>query len=300
VEGRSNMNNAIFLPFDNNFTLYARACINSIKRNFPEHPRMLVLYDGSEPAFLSFLAGMDNLDLVKTSDMNEIFARFGLQDSDVNDKRFLLYKYLAWSELFEPYDNVLYLDVDTLVLRPLDEMLSTAEFLIIPDNEIRADARVFQVAEYANSQLLELLHEDGLPLFDQREDMCNAGVFVIPKKFRTNQHLRQLLNIRQRYDRFFAHADQSVISIWCRLNAIRYTPRFDFNFQQAMLNSDIKGYDENNVYIIHFSTTFKPNTMGIVRWNRIDFSTKKRLIKLFFSYANEELSSIESPPSLSS
>jgi lipopolysaccharide biosynthesis glycosyltransferase len=212
----------------------------------------------------------------------------------------LLYKYLAWSELFEPYDNVLYLDVDTLVLRPLDEMLSTAEFLIIPDNEIRADARVFQVAEYANSQLLELLHEDGLPLFDQREDMCNAGVFVIPKKFRTNQHLRQLLNIRQRYDRFFAHADQSVISIWCRLNAIRYTPRFDFNFQQAMLNSDIKGYDENNVYIIHFSTTFKPNTMGIVRWNRIDFSTKKRLIKLFFSYANEELSSIESPPSLSS
>ncbi|HEY9718624.1 MAG TPA: glycosyltransferase, partial [Trichormus sp.] len=140
------MNNAIFLPFDNNFTLYARACINSIKRNFPEHPRMLVLYDGSEPTFLSFLAGMDNLDLVKTSDMNEIFARFGLQDSDLNDKRYLLYKYLAWSELFEPYDNVLYLDVDTLVLRPLDDMLSSAEFLVIPDNEIRADARVFQVA----------------------------------------------------------------------------------------------------------------------------------------------------------
>ena len=102
----------------------------------------------------------------------------------------MLYKYLAWSELFEAYDNVLYLDVDTLVLRPLDDMLSTAEFLIIPDNEIRADARVFQVTEYANNHLLELLKEDGLPLFDERQDMCNAGVFVIPRDFRTNKHLQ--------------------------------------------------------------------------------------------------------------
>jgi lipopolysaccharide biosynthesis glycosyltransferase len=294
------MNNAIFLPFDNNFVLYARACINSIKRNFPEHPRILVLYDGSEPTFLSFLAGIDNLELVKTSDMNETFAAFGVKDPDVDDKRYLLYKYLAWSKLFDPYDNVLYLDVDTLVLRPLDELLSTVEFLIIPDNEIRADARVFQITEYANNDLLELLKEDGLTLFDQRQDMCNAGVFVIPKSFRTKEHLQQLVDIRQRYAKFLAHADQSVISIWCRLNAIPYTPRFDFNFQTAMLNSDIKGFDENNVSIIHFSTVFKPNTMSIVRWNRIDFPTKKRMIKLFFSYANDESSAAESPHTSSS
>jgi lipopolysaccharide biosynthesis glycosyltransferase len=277
------MKNAMFLAFDDKCEILARACFNSIKRNYPQHPQILVHYAGSSPAILELLQSIERLELIRDMDVKALTDSFAWT---ADASRVYFYRYFAWSDIFSNFDNILYLDVDTLILKPLDEMLDTAGFLIVPNHE--PGTAVFRPKEFDNPELQALLNEDKLPLLQEMDDMCNAGVFVIPKQYRTPAYRQQLFEITRRYKRFLAFADQSAISIWCKINEIGYSRRFDFNFQSPLFNSDLSGYSEDNIQVLHFSWPTKPHTFDFMRWGRIDRPARLRLAKLFFSYVYDK------------
>jgi lipopolysaccharide biosynthesis glycosyltransferase len=288
---KNSENHAIFLAFDQGYAALGRACLNSIKRNFPNHPHIIVSYDGCDPEFLSFLRSFRDLEIISPIDIRAITG-----DSDDELAEILAgewregveYKYFAWTERFENYDNVLYLDIDTLVLAPLDELFSKTDFFVVTDPAQGKHCRVFKLDRRADAELHKRLNEDSLPLFEDQYQMCNSGVFVVPRHLRTREHLDQLLHLRRRYRGYCKFPDQSVISMWCYLNHFAYSQRYQFNFQTFMFNSDITGYDEKNISILHFSGPYKPTTLDFSRWGQIDKPTRIRLAKLFYSHLYED------------
>lgn len=273
------MNNAIFLAFDDKHASYARACLNSLRRNYPRHPDIHVFYDGSSSDVQTFLATIPHLHLVPAIDVPSLA---GDVDLGVVNNAGIFYKYFAWTDYFSQYDNVLYLDVDTLVLQPLDELISSTDAQFIANHE--PTSRIFRGVPSQNATLSRLLSEDGLPELDDMDDMCNAGVFVLTSTYRTPSQLNSLKRVTQRYDRFSRYADQSAISIWCRINEIAFPCSYQYNFQTPLFDSDLNGYDLQNIAIVHFSSKHKPDTIDFLRWGRVPKPIRKRLINLYFAY----------------
>lgn len=274
------MNNAIFMTFDDRFSKLARACLKSLMKNYPEHPRLFVYYDGKNDRILKFLHGIPNSQLMPKIEIPGISHRLNL--GEVGSPT-VYYRYFAWSDFFADFDNVLYLDVDTLVLRPLDELFDTTEFFVVDNREPDQSVRVFDPADLKEEGLCSLLAQDQLPTMQGVGDMCNAGVFVIPKKLRSLQSQKQLVEITNRYNRYLKFADQSAISLWCCQNNIQFSTKYEFNYQVTFFNSEIHR-QLRDIYLLHFSSPRKPNTKEFREWKRIELSLRIGLSSLFFRY----------------
>jgi|GEM_PF-1217750 len=253
------MNHAIFLVFDDAYSRQATACLKSIEANYPGHPRILACYDGSDPAVLAFLDAVENLERVPYEQDD---ARLpGIHLGVVNSPK-VFHRYLLWSEKFDAYDAILHLDVDTLVLKPLDALFETDEFFAVSDHSNTPAYRVFRAGLEQDQQLLAMLAEDGLPFPGGQDDMINAGVFVIPRRYRTRAQYDKLWELTRRYNSYLLFADQSAISLWCHLNGIRIATDYRFNFQAWFFYSDHFFYDGffgpafsvDDIHVLHFSS----------------------------------------------
>lgn len=276
------MKNAIFLTFDDKFSLYARACLNSMARNYSEHPELLVFFQGRDPEMLEYLRSFKRLTLIPRLNLEPLdsgwhlgYARSGI----------VYHRYCLWTELFNGYDNVLQLDVDTLVLKPLDELFAHTEFFAVPNHCHIPHVRVFSPGAINDGALLSMLKEDGLPAFDGPDDMCNAGVYLMPKHYRTPEQCELLMHITRKYNRFFLFADQSALSVWCKLNAIEYSRSYEYNFQVNHFGT--MHYDLDDIAILHYSSNFKPDTMDFMLRRDITVDRRRQLAQLFFSYLDE-------------
>lgn len=278
------MKNAIFLTFDDNFALYARACLNSMTRNYPDHPELLVFYQGQDPQMLKFMGGIDRLTLL--SDLNQKEISSGWNPGLGRTTRIIYDRYCLWTDFFDQYDNLLHLDVDTLILKPFDELLTRQEFVAMPDHSQVPHVRLFTPGSTQNNALLQMLKEDELPLFEGQDDMCNAGVFLLPKKYRTEDQHKLLLYLTTRYNDYLMFADQSAISLWCKWNKIDYMPAFEYNFQ--INHFETLNYKLDDISILHYSTKHKPDKIEFMLRKDVTSDLRRQLASLFFSYLDEE------------
>lgn len=274
------MKNAIFITFDDRFSSLARACLKSLVQNYPEHPQLFVYYDGKSERILKFLQGIPNTQLVPKIEIPGISDSLNL--GEVGSAT-VYYRYFAWGDFFADFDNVLYLDVDTLILRSLDDLLDTSEFFVVENREPTQSVRVFDPNDLQDEGLCSLLAQDQLPTMQGEADMCNAGVFVIPRKLRSLQSQQQLVEITNRYNRYLKFADQSAISLWCRKNNIQFSTKYEFNYQITFFNSQLDRR-LRDIYVLHFSSVRKPGTRKFLKWKRIALSLRIGLSLLFLKY----------------
>ncbi|MEO5976059.1 MAG: glycosyltransferase [Chryseolinea sp.] len=251
------MNNGIVLMFDDGYFKYARLCINSIKDNYPKHPEILVFYDGNDPKKIAFLKRKNNLRIMHYEPNYE--KSIGLKMKGLNlgiaDNYKVFFKYLLWTDVFSAYDNLLHLDADTMVLKPLDQLFKTNEFFAV-DNGYDF---LFNQHMAKSPKLMRMLREDKIEYVDQKIQMMNAGVFMIPKRYRNGKQLTRLLELTKRYNRHMRFGDQSGISLWCHVNDISFNQLFQYNFAGYYYTNLIENFDYSNIHVFHFSAGWKPD-----------------------------------------
>ncbi len=264
---------AILMTFDQRYLNYGLACLQSMSVHYPDHPDVYVCYEGEHPQDLERIYGFERVYPITFLDSDQQIE--GLDYGLVGSKQVYM-RFYAWSHVFDVYEKVMYLDADCLVLHPLDHMFQETDFYILADLMTKAaDCWVFKL-EYANDMQFQLLlKEDGFVYEDLQYTMCNAGVFVVPKKYRTPGYAEELWEIARKYNHYLKLGDQSVISIWCAKHGIQGKHRFEDNLQTAGLFyfnqdleiGDIRGYSSGKtpLNIFHFSY-LKPHALITQRY----------------------------------
>lgn len=244
------MENCIFLTFDDVYYNYARICLNSFEANYPDHPSIKIIYTGKDDEIRKSLSARHNVEVMDYElDMNQFDKlNLGLLTSHMIYARFVL-----WTELFDKFNKVLYLDCDTIVLKPFPEVFERDDFFAISDNTIQ---KVFLDNETISPSptFLAALEKDRMNLDEVNNKMINSGFFLLPKKYRTQVHLAQIWNIIATYNDYIQYSDQSIISIWMHLNGIKSSDLYQYNFQtQFILKDTLQLLGADNIKIMHYS-----------------------------------------------
>jgi len=192
------------------------------------------------------------------------------------DMAITYFKLNAWSYKYDEYDNILYIDTDTLVLKPLDELLDSEEFAIMKDP-------ILMNFINKTEKLTALLKEDDLHNHFNNKIECpmiNAGLFVLPKKYRTKETHDYIQYLRDRYNPFNFYADQAIITLWWLKNKIPAMLSRNYNF--FSLNFNRVEFDLDPIYVIHF-IIIKPCDKEFMEWKLLK-RYKNELSELFNHY----------------
>ena len=263
--------NAIFLAFDDGYMDYAKVCISSILKNYPNYPEILIFYNDNNEENLKYFEGIDRIS-IHSFDLD--FLDYNRVDLNPNNSNLVFVRHLLWSERFKEYDNILYLDADTLILRPLDELFSREDFYAVYDLTPPGHS-IFKNESHNDEQLLKLLSEDGISISFDQFSMMNSGVFLIPKKYRTKKHFDKLIELTYRYNPYAFIPDQTSISLWCHYNMIEFSDNLIYNFQLCFFTHPtvfFKKLSQPNyladIHIIHY-TWWKPGNTFYSRFLNI-------------------------------
>ncbi|MFM7852926.1 MAG: glycosyltransferase, partial [Flammeovirgaceae bacterium] len=234
--------------FDDSYFKYAKPCLTSLKSNYPNHPPVKVLYNGNSKEVLLFIDSLPNVEMMN---FEPDWKQFDNLEHEHVGSPMIYARFLLWSPDFDEFDNVVYMDCDTIVLQPFEEITTIGDFFCVSDN---SEEGIF-LSNYLNDpQLKGLLADQGLDLDKINVEMVNSGFFVLPKKFRTAHYREQLWSISQRYNQYIHHGDQSVISIWCHLNKFPLSTRFEYNFQTRHIFTDVvMKIQRHQIKILHYS-----------------------------------------------
>jgi lipopolysaccharide biosynthesis glycosyltransferase len=270
------MRNAIFVAFDDMHWHYAMNCFNSIRDNYPFHPDILVYYNGFRKERIAWLKGQAWLKLFLNPELPKDLIAYKYHKDVVSDM--VYYKYLLWTEQFDNYDNILHLDVDTIILSSLNELFEKTDFFVVKNNLYFKELQVLDTNKDNRAILKLRLSNVGLN-FPQQGDMINAGVFLIPKKYRTPEYYNTLLNITRVFLPYLKYADQSALSLWCMLHNIKPSEDYSYNFQMPLFNKflvprykstgsifSFKKDILNSIRIIHYSGSIKPDREKFMKW----------------------------------
>lgn len=257
------MRNAVFLTFDDAYWDHARACLNSIRVNYPGYPLLLISYDGTSPAIRRWLSRLRRAELASPDRFRLSCEGFpaGPVASEMVYRRYAL-----WGDEFSGLDSILGLDVDTLVLKPLDGLFLHDEFFAVSNHCFYDDVRVFGADRSDNPELMSLLDEDGLSYPSRADDMINAGVFLLPRRRRSRFEQEGLVSLTRRYARWLAYADQSAISLWMHRHRIRASHTYAYNLQARLLRDRGLGLKLSDAAVLHFSDR-KPGDTGFRDWD---------------------------------
>jgi len=267
---------AIFVAFNDRHWRYAQPCLKSLVDNYPAHPEILALYDGHRPGVLAKLRTIPRLTLLDP-------ARFqpgsgeGAAGWSISYRRFLL-----WTDRFEEYDRILYLDADTLVLKPLDALFERDGFFAVTNRFPGPRGSIFRPDRQGEPALRELLAEDGLHFPTSPDETINSGVFVIPRELRRSEHFEELDYLARRYRDYGQYDDQAVVSLWCLRHKIRASLCFEFNYQSHFLFQPDVPTALDEAAILHFSN-HKPDRYGFLKWDDLR-PHAPRLRRLFRGY----------------
>src|SRR5262245_13949390 len=103
------MKQCIFTAFDDAYFPYARACLNSLNDNFPNHPPVHVLYAGKDPAVITYCSRR-NVSIIDYNFDQSMFDGFNL---GVIGSPMIYARLLLWTDFLNEFEKVLYLDCDT-------------------------------------------------------------------------------------------------------------------------------------------------------------------------------------------
>lgn len=256
--------NAIYIRFDDAYAIYAMACLNSIRANYPDHPKFIIDYRGGGGRILDLLSDL-GAELLPTVPPPE-YTRY-LQESRAGSAVFD--RLGLWRSAFRRFDTILHLDADMLVLHPLHDLFECTEPHFVSNHESSFGVHVFSEKFRSDARLREMLIQDNLAFLDGPDDMVNAGLFTLPRKFRTPGNIALLANLARRYGRYLAFSDQSLLSLW--LVAIGGRPTLDFadNFQTPFFSEPDVAVPLDEIRVLHFSSHRKPGTRAFDKWDRV-------------------------------
>ena len=103
---------AIYLRFDDAFLPFAKACLNSLRVNYPDHPQVLVDYVEEDQAMLSLLEAIGARRLPPEPPPEFVRHLHRDRAGHAVGDRFKLFR-----SGFKPYDTILHLDADMLILK---------------------------------------------------------------------------------------------------------------------------------------------------------------------------------------
>lgn len=257
--------NAIVFYFDDRYLGYAKALIGSLMTNYLSHPKILVYYDGANREIRNLIRCLENFEL------KDIYYRDNFKGQyrklgPVNHPGVYL-KYNLWTADFSEYDNVLYLDCDTVVQKSLEYLFEQEEFFIVSNHEPHTKVRIFGKDKRTNWFLKRKLNKYGMEYPEGQNSMANAGVFLIPKKYRTQFYYQLLCRLSKTFIRDSAYADQSIISLWCSALNIPIRQDYLFNYQPSFGSLRDVGAPPQSARIIHFSGPHRPDSKEFLEWD---------------------------------
>jgi len=267
------MRNGIFIVTDEKYFKYTRACINSIETNWIHHPEIIVSYRTDKIIEDDFNFLREKKIIIKTYMELDFNLPLGPVNDNIVYQKFLLF---GGDGYFNKFDNILFLDSDTLVLEDLDSIINASEFFIIQNYEDVPHIKVF--GNVLSEGLIEKCCDNYIK---SEDDMVNAGMFVIPKKYRTDMYFNTLLNLGREFSDYIKYADQSIISLWCKYFNIPIADHLGYNYQST--SSSLYNFGVKDIKIVHFSG-IKPDDEKYLDWNWVnkDFAIETK--KLFDEY----------------
>lgn len=253
----------MFTVVDRNmFDLFAAMC-RSLVHVMPDHPELLVVHPDLSEGQLAWIERTLGSRVRFLAPRVDARWSTGLPSliSPLVFERMRLF-----GEEFSDYGNILHLDVDTLLLRD-PRHLFAGDDLLVADNrgEMFGDyGSPFVRGFYEDGfKLLPLLDEDGIALSHR---MVNAGVILIPPRYRRREVLDELWYLRERYARYLQYADQSLLTLWLAKNGIE--PKLDirWNFHPPHFLIPVLGVPASEIGILHFAGRAKPGSREFMEW----------------------------------
>jgi lipopolysaccharide biosynthesis glycosyltransferase len=242
------MNNCIFTAFDDKYFIYARAWLTSLAENYPDHPPVKIIYVGKNEGVKDFCSSLPNVSILDYPLDPHEFEGLNL---GVVGSPMIYVRLVLWTRLFDEYDSIVYMDCDTVVLKPFPEVFLFDDFFCVSDNS--KEEVILQQAS-SDAELMSYLETDKIVLEELNRSMLNSGFFVLPKKYRTRENLDQLWGISRKYNKFMKHSDQSILSIWCYINRLSISNAYEYNFQTHFIFSAvIHSISMDSIKIIHYS-----------------------------------------------
>lgn len=295
------MTNAIFVAFDDHHWHYFTRLYNSLQDNYPNHPTLLVHYDGFDSVRAEWLRKRSDIRLFlhpKLSiNLNSMHYHKAVQS------RMVYFKYLLWTDQYDEYDNILHLDVDTIVLSTLDELFEQNKFFVVSNNISFKEVTILPRDRKGMALAGYWLGYHGIKK-PEHDDMINAGVFVIPKSYRKEKYLNSLIEITNDFKNLLVYADQSALSLWCIKHSILPSKEYQYNFQIPLFDKffrsrykgelspgsyfSLKDDILNKIKILHYSGPIKPDYTKFREW-RLMGRYKKIFLDCYHKYSGVRL-----------
>jgi lipopolysaccharide biosynthesis glycosyltransferase len=247
------MPNAIALTLRDNYFPILVLFLKSMERSYPAHPEIIICQKGFSPEQIHFLQSRH--PRVNCVDLNA--HRFLKGPAMLDRKNYdvdpFYARFLIWTDLFAAYENVLYLDIDAFVTGSLEPLFASQEFLCFEETYVGPQPLFF---DHTDPTLRELLREDRLTL---PATSGNAGVLLIPRRYRTPEQLGLLYRLLDRYAKYLVWGDQTLINLWMASNGIAPTKDYRFNFQVRLLHQKREMAAYRSVCFFHMNG-----------WNHLD------------------------------
>jgi hypothetical protein len=241
---------AIFVTVDAEYSDVLGLLLKSLARSYPGHPPVVACTSGWTDQMRRALSrqspGLRWLDVQALT----FPAGPPIGHDLARDRRVMYARWAALTPVFDAYETVVYLDADTLVLGPFDELFAARQPLAFEDAYPNRREMVFYDPDDLN--LRRLLEEDGLAHWDW-ERAANAGVLALPRSFRTPAQLVEFTRLSRRYGPFLRWGDQSVLNLWLARNAIQSVRDYRFNYQVRLLVERRALEPYRDAKILHFN-----------------------------------------------